>query len=77
MVSHFRNTESSYFGFKAGLGVIVSAADKHEVGLMLIRQLNKSRYTASDVIQAEFDKHEITFNTWEICLSYTFGKGFK
>jgi hypothetical protein len=69
-----KDIRSAYFGFEVGTGV-VTAFDKHEVGLSLTRNFNKARYTiANNPNGGDFEKHEVNLNSWEVCLFYTFAK---
>lgn len=67
-----KDTESSYFGARLGVGVAFSTLGDHELSLVVNRHFNTSRYELSDPVNGVFEKHEIRFNTWELALAWTF-----
>ena len=67
------DTKSSYFGTRLGAGLTTSLSEGRELSLMLVRHFNVSRYELSDPIMGSFEKHQISFNMWEISLGFTMG----
>ena len=62
---------SRFHGARVGAGAAISPFGNHEFAVLLFRNFNKSRYSLTDANKAKYEKHEISFNAWEVALAWT------